>query len=180
MAADDDEVKGMACGIKIPKGKIRGTPEYCVQINQVRHYGVVAIDEKTLETAKGKSGDLVKEQLKMKKIESDAKVLLKEFKKLKIIAEEPGATKKEKTSAEKKIGELLVKKNALVKRLNAQKKVVDALLDEEAEKKARQTKTAKSTKKSTKSTKKSTKSTKKSTDKAGSKTSKKKKRNYMY
>src|SRR5258705_207523 len=47
--------ENMYCGIgKIPKGKVRGTPEYCVQTNQIRYYGLEEIDEKLLKQAKRK------------------------------------------------------------------------------------------------------------------------------
>ena len=60
----------MYCGIgPIPKDKTRGTPEYCVRTNQVRYYGLMQIDKKLLNQAKGKTTDLIKEQLKLKKIE---------------------------------------------------------------------------------------------------------------
>jgi len=64
----------MYCGIgKIPRGKTRGTPEYCVQSNQIRYYGLEKIDKNLLKRAKGLTSDLIKEQLKLKKIEDEAK-----------------------------------------------------------------------------------------------------------
>ena len=71
----------MYYGIKqIPKGKIRGTPEYCAQTNQIRWWGIEKIDERLL---------------KEEKIKDDAKIVVKEFKKNQIILEDKDATPSE-------------------------------------------------------------------------------------
>ena len=138
----------MYCGAgPVPKGKIRGTPEYCVQTNQIRYYGLVAIDKDLLKTAKGQSSDLIKEQLKLKKIEDDAKVLIKEVKNLKIILDSERSSTSEVKRAKKKMEALLEKRDKLVKRLKVQKKVVDAIVQDEKEKEKSNKSSSKSSKK---------------------------------
>lgn len=128
------DITKMYCGVnQIPKGKIRGTPEYCVQTNQVRYYGIVAIDPKLLKTAKGKTTDLIDEKLKLAKIQSDVKLLLKEYKRLKIILENKNASKSEIKKANKQLDKLLEKRDKLVVKLKKQGKIVEQL--EKAQKK---------------------------------------------
>jgi len=125
--------ENMYCGIgPIPRGKIRGTPEYCIQTNQVRYYGLELIDKKLLKSAKGKSSDIVKEQLKLKKIEDDAKFLIKEVRNIKVITEDRDAKPSQQKRAQKKLDELLVRRDKLVKKLKTQKEVVETLEKEEA------------------------------------------------
>ena len=133
----------MYCGIgSIPKGKIRGTPEFCVQSNQVRYYGLEKINKSLLKTAKGSTTNLIKEQLKLKKIETDAKILLKEVATIKIILDNDTRASQRKR-AEKRMSELVKKRDTLVKRLTTQKKVVDALEQEEARIRKKESKTNK-------------------------------------
>jgi len=122
----------MYCGIgRIPKGKIRGTPEYCVQTNQIRYYGLKKIDESLLKKAKGTATNLIKEQLKLKKIEDEAKILIKEVKNLKVLLEQKNIKPTQLKQAQKRMDALLIKRDNLVKRLKSQKKVVDALEEDE-------------------------------------------------
>ena len=70
----------MFCGLgPVPKGKVRAPPEYCLQKKQVRYYGKVAIDSELLEQYSKKETSLFKEQMKLKKIEDQAKKLIREF-----------------------------------------------------------------------------------------------------
>lgn len=120
------------CGMgPVPKGKIRAPPEYCLKNNQVRYYGIVAIDPELLNTIKTKTTNLVKEQLKLKKIEDDAKLLIKEVKNIKIILEDDEAKPAKIKKAQKRMDELLAKRDKLVKKLKAQKAVVEAAEAEE-------------------------------------------------
>ena len=144
----------MYCGAgPVPKGKVRGTPEYCVQTNQVRYYGIIAINPNLLKTAKGKTTDLVNEQLKLKKIENDAKILINEVKKLKIILDSKEASRTETKRAQKRFDNLMLKRDSLVKRLKKQQKVVEEIEKAEkeqeraAKKKKSGSKTAKTAKK---------------------------------
>ena len=122
------------CGMgPVSKGKVRAPPEYCLKNNQVRYYGIVAIDPELLKSVKSKTSSLVKEQLRLKKIEDDAKILIKEVKNLKIILDDDKARPSVQKKAQKRMDELLVKRDRLVKRLKAQKSVVEAAEEEEKE-----------------------------------------------
>ena len=64
------------CGLgPVPKGKKRAPPEYCLQKRQVRYWGVEAIDPELLAQYQKKETSLLKEQMKLKKIEDQAKKL---------------------------------------------------------------------------------------------------------
>lgn len=122
----------MYCGIgKIPKGKIRGTPEYCIEANQVRYYGLKKIDSNLLSMSKSKKTDLIKQQLKLKRIEDDAKILIKEVKNIKLIINDDLARESSKKKAKKRMDELLVKRDNLVKRLKKQREFVKQIEKEE-------------------------------------------------
>lgn len=151
MNMDENMEENMYCGIgNIPKGKTRGTPEYCVRANQVRYYGLEKIDKKILKEAKGKTTDLIKEQLKFKKIEDDAKSLIKDVKNIKIILEDESAKPTQLKNAQKKMDELLIKRDKLIKKLKDQKKVVENL-EKQEKKSAKPTKSKYTKSKSTKS-----------------------------
>ncbi|ANB50765.1 hypothetical protein [Powai lake megavirus] len=122
----------MYCGIgKIPKGKIRGTPEYCIEANQVRYYGLKKIDSNLLSMSKGRKTDLVKQQLKLKRIEDDAKILIKEVKNIKLIINDDLARESSRKKARKRMDELLIKRDNLVKRLKKQREFVKQIEKEE-------------------------------------------------
>ncbi len=130
--------ENMYCGIgNVPRGKIRGTPEYCVQVNQVRYYGLEKINENLIKNAKGKTSSIVKEQLKLKEIEEKAKALINEVKKINIILAQKHAKPSQIKSAEKKLSSLLEKRDKIVKSLKIQIKIVDNLEKEEAKEKAK-------------------------------------------
>lgn len=123
----------MYCGIgPVPKNKVRGTPEYCVETNQVRYYGLELIDKKLLNKDKSKATGLIKEQLKLKKIQDDAKILIKEVQTLKMILETEGIKPSKKKTAEKQMDALRGKRDRLVKRLKSQQAIVENLEKEEA------------------------------------------------
>ena len=122
----------MYCGSgKIPKGKILGTPEYCVQTNQIRYYGIEKIDKDLLKSAKGRTTDLTKEQLKLKRLEDDAQILIKNVKKLKIILEDDNSKPSQLKAAQKRMDEIIVQKDKLIKKLKTQKKIVDVAIKNE-------------------------------------------------
>ncbi|CDI70062.1 hypothetical protein [Zamilon virus] len=124
----------MYCGIgKIPKGKKAGTPEQCLKANQVRMYGRYSVDPKLLENAGKKKLDLTKEILKYKKLQDDAKILIKQYKNLKLIVDDDTMKKSLIKASQVKLKALLVKKDKLVKKMLAQKKIVTKL-ENEAEK----------------------------------------------
>lgn len=117
------------CGIgNIPKGKKLGTALECLQAKQVRRYGVEKIDPRLLEENKEKANNnLVKENLKLLKIKTEAKLLIKDLGTQKLIIETKDSTEKQKEKARKRIAELLLKRNNIIKRLKAQQKKVDIL-----------------------------------------------------
>lgn len=122
------------CGMgPVPKGKVRAPPEYCLQNNQVRYYGIVAIDPELLKQHNTKTTDLIKEQLKLKKIGDEAKILIKEVKNLKLILDDTEAKESQRKKAQKRMDELLAKRDKLVKRLKTQKAVVEQAEAEEAQ-----------------------------------------------
>ncbi|AYV85458.1 MAG: hypothetical protein Satyrvirus17_18 [Satyrvirus sp.] len=128
MVEESDTEGKMYCGIgNIPHGRVRGTPEYCIQTNQVRYYGIEAIDKKLLKSVKGKGADLLKQQLKLKKLEQDAKALIDESKKINKILESNKAAESQKKRAQKNLDKLLVKRDNLIKRLKTQRKIVETL-----------------------------------------------------
>lgn len=121
----------MYCGIgKIPKGKERGTVDQCFNNRQVRYYGEVAIDPDVLNKRKNKkrSPDLQKEQLKLKKLEDDGKILVKEYNNLRIIADDDNSKISDVNRAKKRMKQLLQKRDKLVKKLKLQQDVVNELL----------------------------------------------------
>lgn len=160
MAEDKNAMK--YCGVnKVPNGKVRGTPEYCVQTNQVRYYGLHKINESLLTTAKGKTSDLIKQQLRAKKYMDDAKILNKEYLNAKIILEE-SKKESEKKNARKKMANLQDRFEKLKLKAKKQLDLVKRLQETEKIEREAEEKTAK------KVTKKATKKT------SGSKTAKKK------
>lgn len=115
----------MYCGIgKIPAGKIKGTQEYCIKNKQVRMYGLEKIDKALLEELKVPKINLIKEQLKLRKINDEARLLINEAKKLKIIIDNENSKKSDVNRASKRLKELIVKKDNLIIRLEKQKKIV--------------------------------------------------------
>jgi translation initiation factor 2B subunit (eIF-2B alpha/beta/delta family) len=126
-----DETK-YYCGVgPVPKGKVRGPMEYCIRTNQVRYYGLKQIDPSMIEKYKGSSNDLKTELIKMKKLEADAKILVNEFKKLKIILDDKDITEKKKKKIEDKISDIVVKKDKLVKKIKTQKSLIDTIKEDE-------------------------------------------------
>lgn len=122
----------MYCGIgPIPKGKVAGTQEYCIQTKQVRLWGKNKIDKNKLSEASRKTPDLVKEQLKLKKIEDNAKILIKEVRNLKVILEREDVRPSDLKKAQKRMDQLLIKRDKLVKQLKTQQKIVKAAEEEE-------------------------------------------------
>lgn len=131
----------MYCGVKNPpKGRERGTPEYCAERNQVRYYGIKKINKKLVRTEAGPAPSLIKEQLKSKKLMDDAKILVKDSKIVKIIMESDKSTNSEKKKAQKRLDELKGRRDRLIKRITQQTKKVNVMLEEEKAKKAKKSK----------------------------------------
>jgi len=150
----------MYCGIgNLPKGKTRGTPEYCIGVKQVRYYGEKKIDPDLLKHAKGTTTSLLKEQLKLKKIESDAKILIREVRHIKIILESSKASESQKKKAQKQLDALFNKRDKLVTRLKKQQAVVRSIekanqeLEKSSKSKSSKSKSSKSKSSKSKSSK---------------------------
>ncbi|MEM0354000.1 MAG: hypothetical protein QXW79_00325 [Thermoplasmata archaeon] len=121
-------MSSMYCGIrKIPKGRERGTPEHCLKTKQVRYYGLVKIDKNLLEKVKGKPLDLQSEVMKLRKLEYEARYLLRIAKNLIFILEDERMSMAQKKSAQKKMDKLLIKRDKLLEKYKKQKKIVDDL-----------------------------------------------------
>ena len=133
---DDNNETKYYCGIgPVPRGKERGTMEYCIRTNQVRYWGVKAIPAGKLDEIKGNNstGDLTKELIKSRKFEHDAKLLLKELANVNAILSQDGLKEKKKVSLQKKKKELIDKGKELKKKMLKQRKVVENLEKEIAE-----------------------------------------------
>lgn len=115
----------------VPKGKVRAPPEYCLQNNLVRYYGLVAIDKELLEKfRKNKESNLQKEQLRLRRLQDEAKIIIKEYRNLKLALkheEKPSSIKRIQT----KLDSLVVKKDKLVKNLKRQQQIVDNLMQDD-------------------------------------------------
>ncbi len=79
-------------------------------------YGRYSIDPKLLENAGKKKLDLTKEILKYKKLQDDAKILIKQYKNLKLIIDDDTMKKSLIKASQVKLKALLVKKEKLVKK----------------------------------------------------------------
>lgn len=113
------------CGIAKPtSGKELGTAEECVAANQVRYYGIVKIDKSILRDGKTKKKNMVHEQLKLRKLYDDAKILVNDYGKQNLIIEAETATKAEVRAAKNRIKKLVEQKDKLQARIKRQKKVV--------------------------------------------------------
>lgn len=125
------KVLGYYCGISNPpKGKVRGSVEYCVNHNQVRYYGIEAVKKKDLiKTSKTPSID--KERIKLQKIGLDIDDLVKAFAKVKRVLDDPKSTRAQLKSANKKKEALLKKKEVIRKKYQTQRNYVLQLADEE-------------------------------------------------
>lgn len=133
----------MYCGIgPVPKGKERGTAEYCANNKQIRYFGLEKLTDdviKQLLNKKKKEKTLLQEQFALKKLEDRGKMLLNKVKNLTVIIENPDERPSKVKSADKEL--VLVKKqiNTLLKKYKSQKKLVKKM-EEDQEKKEKATK----------------------------------------
>lgn len=117
------------CGIgPVPRGQERGSVAYCVRNNQVRYYGLVAIDESMIGKYKGSSNDLQKEQIKMKKLENDAVGIIREGKNIKFAMEQDDISEKKLKGYEKKLEDLRAKRDKLKIKMKKQRTIIDAMV----------------------------------------------------
>jgi hypothetical protein len=175
---EDDDIKQMYCGIgDVPKNKVRGTPEYCVRNNQVRYYGVEALSEDMLNLRKSLAVNLEKEQLKLRKLLDQGTILLRQIKNEQFIYRDERQKESARKRADKKLDQLLAKRDKLVKKIKDQRAYVVMLEEEQrkqrakeaAEKKKAEKAKKKSSSKSKSSGSKSSGSKKSSSKKSGSK-----------
>jgi len=98
-----NENKKMYYGMgPVPKGKIRASAEHCVRANQIRYYGIKAIDKNLLKQSKHIAPNLLKEQLKLKQIENRATILLNDYKLVKLVLAKENVSSAKQIVAEKK------------------------------------------------------------------------------
>lgn len=114
------------CGVQEPppQGKTRASLEYCIQHNQLRYYGIVAIDPKLLVTMKIRTSDLNKELSKLHEINNNIKILIKNFKSNQRILSDENTTNAKRKRAEIKRESLLKKRDKLKKQFALQTKIV--------------------------------------------------------
>lgn len=114
------------CGIgKIPKNKVRGCESICAKQKQIRYYGIKAINPKILLESKTQKQDIQKESFKLKKLEEDANLLIKNIKHEKIIISK--TTGKKLEDSKKKLNMLIKKKEPLLKKLKMQNDLINKL-----------------------------------------------------
>ncbi|CAH6421046.1 Hypothetical protein MVR_LOCUS251 [uncultured virus] len=129
---------------------------------------MLAIDPKILDKSKLSKSNLIQEQLKLKKIEDDAKVLVRNVKQIRIILDDGNAPDKQKAMARKQLEGYSKQRDKLVASLKKQQKVVE---DIEENKRIEDLEKKKAKKAKTKAKEKAkTKSKSKSKRKSGSKT----------
>lgn len=159
------------CGMgDVPKGKKRGTAEYCLNKNQVRYYGIKKIDKDLLGKKEVSKIDINKERLLLKRYRNIALAMVNDFKKQKLIANNDNFTAAERRKADKKMDVIIERKNEMMKKINSQKARIlrlEAKLEKEGklDKPLRETEDRKkaSTKKKTSAAKKKADTTKKKT-----------------
>ena len=133
-AEDEADVQYFCGAGPPPRGKVRAPLEYCLKNNQIRYYGIVAIDPALLiKTPKGM--DLNRQKIKLRDIQADAKMLINQAKKLKIIIDDPRSTQSELKRARKKMDGFMKQRDELIKKLKKQEKVIQDLEESEERKK---------------------------------------------
>lgn len=160
----------MYCGAgPVPKGKIRGTPEYCVENKQVRYYGIVALPPHLAEKAmqSGKKLNLLKEQIKGRKLGDKRILITKRAKTLAVIIGNEEERETKRNSAKKELKKIIESIKKLDKQIAAQNKLIDQIKEEKEKEEARKKKEAEKIKKAKSKEKEAKK-------KADSKTAKKK------
>jgi len=120
------------CGAgELPRGKIRAPVDYCIERNQVRYYGLIAIDPALIERTKRGVGSLNKEKVKLQGLISDAKLLVAEFKGVKLSLEHKDLSESARKKLLKKKEELLVRRDKLKKKQTDQREIIARLEREE-------------------------------------------------
>lgn len=120
------------CGTKNLRGsQIRGSAEYCADHNQIRYYGIEAIDPQIINSSSRSVNrtkeKLVNAQLKMGAIRTESQALIKEVKTLRFLLEKDTVSDAKKRSLQKKIDNLLRKRDQLVAHLQKQTAIIENL-----------------------------------------------------
>lgn len=112
------------CGVgRVPKNNRLGTAEECALKRQIRYYGLQKVNLNDI--AKGKTRlDKQKEQLKLKKLEDDARYLIKQVNNVKVIIDSDKATARQKKAANKKLDGYYLKRDKLLKDIKKQSKII--------------------------------------------------------
>ena len=112
----------MFCGITpVPKGKRRGTPQYCAAAKQIRYYGLVAIDPKLLGKKPPSLSEIAtREIISHRKLLNQAQILVKKAQQLKLIINDPKSSAKKRNTAQKAFDILLTKREPLKKKIHNQ------------------------------------------------------------
>lgn len=172
MSSDSDSEDGTYCGMNKPtKKKKRATAEYCMDKNQVRHYGVVAVPASLVLKKAEKKMDLVTEQLKYRAMIDKRTIMLKNYRNAKVIAENDNEKPSKRATARKEMTELR-KRNVTVRaRMAKQYELIIKMEKAQDEARAEEAKRKKDAKRR-KSTSKDSKKKKTKAKKSGSKTTK--------
>lgn len=145
----EEKLRKIYCGVApVPTNSDLGTPSQCLSKNQVRYYGRIAINKNLLkEHLEGKkSSNLLNEQLKLKKMEADAKILLNEIKKSKLILEREDTSEARVKRYRTKLRDLLKKRDRLLVKYKKQKEIVKTV-DREKKREAKEKEKEKAKKK---------------------------------
>ena len=171
MSSESDSEDGTYCGMNKPtKKKRRATAEYCLDKNQVRHYGVVAVPASLILKKAEKKLDLVTEQLKYRAMIDKRTIMLKNYRNAKVIAENDNEKPSKRATAKKEMAELRKRNVAVRARMAKQYDLIMKMEKAQDEARAEEAKRKKTTKKSKS---KDTKKKKTKAKKSGSKTAKK-------
>ena len=107
-----------------PKNMIRATAEQAIEHKQARYWGIKKIDPELLKKKPTKTNSLIKEQLKYRKLQDDAKILLNNIKKTNILLQQDLSQTKLKKYQKTK-DSLMKKKVNLLKKIQAQGLIVN-------------------------------------------------------
>ena len=128
------------CGMgPVPKGRTRGTPKHCLENNQVRYYGIEKINPAIIEdrVTRKKQVDINKEKLKLLSFRNKGKLLVKEYTEQKLIVNHPAYNKSDKKRALAQIELIKKRRDALMKKITDQRKLVNSLNEQSAKKDAK-------------------------------------------
>jgi hypothetical protein len=118
------------CGAgPVPKGKVRGSAEYCYQNNQVRYWGLHKIDKSIIEAAQQvkKEVDLNTERAKRLRMRDAMKKLINEVIMVNLQMDAEGVRESELKKLRKKKQDIVERRNKLLKKIEKQDKVLKSI-----------------------------------------------------